>query len=103
MATVHVYTAQDLFLAKQMIPYAVGIRVYTLSNECNSVHDYMRIHQLAFKNIGDYTELQMDFNSTKFFSAKLPTVLICQTFYCQSFLLYGVLKLTWYFCVIVLC
>ena len=33
--------------------------------------------------------MQMDFNSPKFFSAKLPTVLIHLSFLHQSFLLYG--------------
>ena len=51
MATVH--AAQALFLAKQMVPYAVGHGVYIVMSEHWSVYDYMHIHRFAFKNIGD--------------------------------------------------
>ena len=47
MATVH--AAQALFLAKQMVPYAVGNGVYAVLSERQSVCDYMHIHQFVFK------------------------------------------------------
>ena len=47
IATVH--AAQALFLAKKMFPYAVGLGVYTVLSEHQSVCDYVRIHRLVFK------------------------------------------------------
>ena len=47
IATVH--AAQALFLAKKMVPYAVGLGVYTVLNERQSVCDYMHIHRFVFK------------------------------------------------------
>ena len=73
IATVH--AAQALFLAKQMVPYAVGFGVYAVLSEHQSVCDYMHIHRFIIKK-------------KQRFSAELPTVFIRQTFYHQSFLLY---------------
>ena len=47
IATVH--AAQALFLANQMVPYAVGLGVYTVLNERQSICDYMHIHRFVFK------------------------------------------------------
>ena len=51
MATVH--AVEVLFLAKQMVPCALGIWIHTESSVSHSMYDYMHIHLLEFKNMGD--------------------------------------------------
>ena len=83
MATVHV--AQTLFLAKQMVPCTVRLVFSTVLSEHCFMHDYA-CPLIGIQQHGTLNRIPNGLQFTKHISAKLPTVLIHQTFLPLKFL-----------------